>query len=342
MPDDILETTDETTTTDGSADETATGASPADDALSPADSSAEGAAGGESGAPEETNETDEQQTASEKDKAARIKAAEEEERRAEEARKERLRRLEQAEREERLAFRERELQRELERVRALQDELERRAAAVKAGGMDALKALGVDYAEWTKKVLEETGPEAAAQRALRRVEELEQQLKQREEADRRRAQEEEARQARERFEHFVDSQADDYPDAATLPPRVLHMLASEVAQEYYREFGTHPSFGALLPRLDAKAREFHTELQSRSSKRAKTTSPSNGASPASQASPGRPATAPEKRTLDPAAATTKASPPRQMTPEEEDEWALNELRQALAADAKRARLGLGR
>jgi hypothetical protein len=330
------ETTDETTTTDESADETATSASPADDASSPADSPAE-----------ETKEVEltPEQIAEREKKAkqeSRIKAAEAAEKAAEARRQAKRKQLEEQEREERIRAREAEANRLIEQARSAMQELEQRKAAVIKGGYEGLKALGIEYGDWTKKTLEETAPDAVAQRALQRIEQLEAEIRRREEAEQHRVQrareEAERANAQKRFEDFLDSNADDFPEAATLPSKVTHILAAEVAREYHREHGTWPSFAALLPRLDKKAKEFHDEQKTKSAKRVRSNeSPSDGKSTPPQASPGHPASSPAHRTLTPAVATTKATPRRQMTAEEEDEWALAELRQAMAADTKQAR-----
>lgn len=334
MPD-VDETTDDTTTTADSADEATAGASPADDPSSSAESTTEEAA--------DTEETPEQVAEREKKErqAARVKAAEAAEKQAAARREKRKKELEWDDREHRITAREREAEQTVRRAQALIDELEAKKQAIAKGGYEGLKALGIEYGDWTRKTLEDMSPEALAQRAIQEAREAKEELRRRDEAEEKRKQEakaaEERADAEKRFEAFIDQNADDFPDAARLTSRMTHFLANEAAVEYRRERGQWPSFQALLPRLDKKAKEFHDEQQQRASKRGKPgDSPSNGAS-TTQAKPGQPASTPANRTLTPATAVTKATPPRQMTAEEEDEWALAELRQAMAADSKQAK-----
>ncbi len=333
-----VETNDEATGTDA-ADEASPGDSPAEDGTSPPASASEGetdAAGEES-----AEETPEQKAEREKEarKAARLKAAEDAEKKAASAREKRRKEREDQERIENIAAREQQAHALLARAQAMIDDLEKRAEAVRRGGVEGIKALGIDYADWTKQELEAQSPDAVAQRALRRIDELENQLKQRDQKDADARAAAQAEEGAKRFEAFVDDNATDYPDAAMLPSRLVRSFADEVAAEYQRETGRLPSFGALLPRLDEKAKKFHDEQKQRQAKRAPaaTTPRENGTHTPQANSNGQPASSPANRTLTPAVAATKAKAPRPPTPEEEDEWALNELRQAMAADSKAAR-----
>lgn len=329
------ETTDDTTPTVDPADEATEGASPVDDPSSSAESTTE----------EETDaeETPEQVVEREKKErqAARVKAADDAEKASAARREKRKKELEWQEREERASAREREATEAVRRAKALIDELEAKKQAIAKGGYEGLKALGVDYGDWTRKTLEETSPETLAQRAMQEAREAKEEIRRRDEMEARRKQETEAAErqsaSEKRFEDYIDQNADDFPDASKLTARMTHLLAGEAAAEYRRENGHWPSFTALLPRLDKKAKDFHDEQQQRSAKRARPgDSPSDGA-PKTQATPGQPASTPANRTLTPATAVTKARPPRTMTAEEEDEWALAELRQAMAADTKQAK-----
>jgi hypothetical protein len=330
----IEDITTETTTIDASADEPATGTPPpelGDDPVSPAESTTE----------EQVEESPEQlaaRTAEETKRAARMKVAEEAEKRAEAERTERRRKLELQDVEERIARREREAAETAERAqRALRD-IEARADAIRRGGYDALKALGISYEDWTRKTLEDTGPDALARQALERADRLEAEIKRRDDETAKARQREQAQadevRVKKSFEGFVDSNADDFPDAAVLAPKVLHTLAYEASEEYFAEHRTWPSFAALLPRLDQKAKELQAEQTKRSAARTRSsTTPSDG-TPNTPSLPGQPAKPPTTRTLTPAIAGTRATPPKSMTDDEVDEWAREELRRALAADRK--------
>lgn len=330
------ETIDGTSTDADAADETPTSDSPADD-----DSSSSASASEEAGDEEQVEETPEQKTEREKAerKAARMKVADEAEQRAAEARRERQRKRDEDEANERLRAREYELQQLIAETRAIKADLDKRRDATLKGGIDGLKALGIDYTEWTKKTLEESGPEALAQRALSRIDELESEIRRRDQKEAQTRQEQEQQESVKRFERFATDNAEDFPDAATLTPRMFKILADEAALEYMRESGGRaPTFPALLPRLDRKAKEFHDELKARSAKQARSDDkPSDGATNTQAKPNGQSASSPANRTLSNAAATTKASAKRPPTDEELEEWALEELRQAMAADTKLAK-----
>lgn len=268
---------------------------------------------------------------------ARIKEAEEAEKRLDEQRQKRRKEREEQEREERIAARERQLDDGLRRIQALEQELAQRKERAMKGGLEGLKAMGLDYSELSREVLTANTPEALAQQALQRAEALEKQL-----ADERRRAEHAAEQqqieaSKERFVSFADANADDFPAAAELSPRRLKAMADEEAITYRRQHGHLPSFAALLDRVDKRAKEEQEEGKQRSAKRARpeNTQPSDGAtSPRDTTGNGHHASKPAPRTLDGAAAVTKASAKRPMSDDEVDEWALQELREAMRADKK--------
>ncbi len=330
MTDDIEETAEETPTSEP-ADETATSDSPAEDASSSADSGADDT--------EEAELTPEQKAEREKEerKQARIKTAEAEEKRKEEARAKKRREFEESEKEERLRAREQQANDTLRRAQSLIDELEQRKQQVLRGGVDGLKALGIDYTDWTKKTLEEEAPDAVGRKALSRVEQLEQQLAEERKKNEQTHAEKQREASARAFAGFVDENSEDFPHAANLGPRSFRALTDDAAKEYFEEHGHWPSFKALLPRLDRKAKEEQEEMTKRSAKRARSTEPSNGASTTQATSNGQPARPPAHRTLDPATATTKAKAPRQLTADEEEEMLLEELRKAMRADAEAAK-----
>lgn len=288
---------------------------------------------------EEAELSPEQKAEKEKEarRTARVTAAEEAERKAEAIRKERAEQRAAQERADRIAARERALDAEIARSKAMNDELQRKLHAVSSGGPDALKALGLDYPTLTKKYLEEQDPEAIARAAIARTEALERQIRERDARDQQRVAEQQAEQQRRAFVELAYDNAEEFPHAATAAPRLLRTLADEAATEYFAEFGSYPNFAALLPRVDEKARREHEEVKQRSAKRARPGSePSDGATATRDTTTnGQDARPPANRTLDSARAGTKATPRRQMTPEEEDEWALEQLRQARKADRKR-------
>ncbi len=324
MPDDI----DETTTDAASADETATNATPVDDASSSADS-----------APEEIDDSPEGVAAREKAErhAKRLASADAAEARKEKERGKKRQDFEAAEREERVASRERQAQETMRRAQSLIDELEQKKQQVLKGGPAGLRALGVEYNDWTKHELEETGPDAVGRKALERAEAVEAELRRRDARDAEVAAKQRQARAVSDFIAFADDNAEDFPHAADLSPRAFKAIADEVAAEYMQEFGQAPSFKALLPRLDKRAKEDQDDSKKRGAKRARPgTTPSHGAPNTQAVPPGQSASTPAHRTLTPAQATTRATAPRAMTPEEEEEWALNELRQAMKADAKLA------
>lgn len=319
---------DDTTATSGSAGEPDEGVSPAE-GVSSADPPA-----GDDIENELAPETEEQKSTREKtDRAAkRVADAEAADKRAEAERLARRKKREEAEAIERVSLREQQANALVRQTKALHDELEAKRAQVAKGGFEALKALGIEYGDWTKKALEESGPDALAQRALREAEELKAELRRRDEQTAQQRESAQIEDGKKRFEAFAESNADDFPSAAILPSRTFRALADEAAVEFINKHGYAPSFELLLPRLDQKAAEYHNELKTKSAKRTPAaTTPSDGAT-TPQAKPGLPANAPPTRTLTPAIAGTRATPPRQMTDEEVDEWARMELRKAMRAD----------
>lgn len=322
-PDDIDETLDEITDPNA-ADETADeGASPADEA--------------DSSSASEPEEVDDSPAVAEREKKARtdarIKVAEAAEKKGALERKKRQADRDYRDREERVAAREAQAEEATKRANRLIAELEERSVAIRKGGFDALKAIGVDYGEWTKEEMARTSPDALAQQAIAEAREAKAEIKRRDDIDRQRQMREQAETNVRRFEEFAETNAEEYPDASLLPTKTFRLFADEAAQEFIDQFGRAPTFESLLPRLDRKAKDFHDEQKKKGEKRSRSTTPSNGSTP--QAVPGQSASTPANRTLTPAIAGTRVKPPRQMTEEEIDEWCRNELRAGIDADRKR-------
>lgn len=271
---------------------------------------------------------------------ARLKAADEAERAAEARRAERRKQVEAQEREQRILARERAAE---EAIRTVQQQAQEVAALrerILGGGPEALEAIGTSFDKLTHQYLEANTPEAIAKRALERAEALERKLEDERKAAalerRREMQAREVQASRERFEAFLDGNAADFPHAADMAPSLLHREAADIAVAYAKEFGSDIDFPSLAVRLDERARILQEEAQTRRAKRApSSTTPSDGAPPHPQATPpGQSASRPAPRTLPNAVAGTRATPKRPMTDAEIDEWALAELRQALATDRK--------
>jgi len=333
----VDETTQEIGDEATSADASGEGVSPPD-VQSPPDG--EGEASPDASAPEAKPEPTPEEAEKAARRGARLKAAEEAEKAAETRRAERRKQVEAQEREARILARERAAE---EAIRSVQQQVQEVAALkqrILSGGPEALEAIGTSFDKLTHQYLEANTPEALAKRALERAEALEAQLREEREGrtreEQRRAEQAAVQASRERFEAFLDGNAGDFPHAADMAPSLLHREAADIAREYRAEFREDIGFTQLAVRLDERARILQEEAQTRRAKRApSSTTPSDGAPPHPQAATlGQPASRPAPRTLPNAVAGTRATPKRPMTDAEIDEWALAELRAALAADRK--------
>lgn len=330
--DETLETSEAT-----SADAAAEGDTSPDAPILP---DGEGEASADASAPEAKPEPTPEEAEKAARRDARLKAADEAEKAAEARRAERRKQVEAQEREQRILARERAAE---EALRSVQQQIQEVAAIkqrILSGGPEALEVIGTSFDKLTHQYLEANTPEALAKRALERADALEAQLREEREGrtreEQRRADAAAVQASRERFEAFLDGNAEDFPHAADMAPSLLHREAADIAREYRAEFGADIGFPQLAVRLDERARVLQEEAQTRRAKRApSSTTPSDGAPPHPQAAtPGHPASKPAPRTLPNAVAGTRATPKRPMTDEEIDDWARAELRAAMAADRK--------
>jgi hypothetical protein len=173
---------------------------------------------------------------------------------------------------------------ELETARRQTNEI---ATALRNGGPEALKAIGVDYAEWTNQQLQAASPEAAAQRALREMAELRTELAQREQAQaqaRHEAQLEahqaRAQQHRERGLQYaaaeLEKSAEQFPNTYTLPEHVLEDWVVRGTQILHQRTGRVPTTAELFSAIEQDAIEYHGSIEQRRAKLASRTLPSNG------------------------------------------------------------------
>jgi hypothetical protein len=340
--------TDETIAT-GLGDTDTTGAETAGEGVAQPPPLAEEAASPAVSAPEEGADASEDETPEaakarevEERKAARIREADEAEKRAQTERERRRKERAEQERIASLEARERQIEDAFGRVQEHLRELGDLKQKILSGGPDALKALGVDYPTLTRKYLEDNSPEALAQRAYEEAQAIRREIQEREEAARRADEERRRRMSveagRKRFSETIDTRADEYPHAFALPERFRHAIADEIAEEYIAQFRRAPTIDHVLELLDERAKSLQEESKTRSEKRARPpTTPSDGTpSPQDTSGNGLHASKPPVRTLTSAAAATKATARRPMTDEEIDEWARQELRQAMQADRARS------
>lgn len=265
-------------------------------------------------------------------KAARLQSAEQAEQASAKARTERAQRIRQDE--ERNASTRYQYERaQFEQERAqFQQQARAQAEAIRKGGPEALKALGLNYEQLTREWIDSGSPEE-------RVNALQARLDAQEEQAQRREQEYRQQQA-ERHEHqtvygatqVLERHAASYPDAYDLPENLQIAGISRIKHQLLEAYGQAPTYEQVFERLDYEAKMHFTEVERRRQARASRANPSNGAvsqEESAQANQGKP------RTLNNGLSATKATRKTPMTEEEMDAMLLSELREALVKDSTR-------
>lgn len=294
----------------------------------------EAASPAEGGAPpaEETPEAKDTREREER-RQQRIKAAEKAEMRAQRARAEarQARELEHL-RAERARLARVVEQRENE-TRA-EAELRGRVERGEAHPDELLRRYGTTYQGLTRQMLEANNPEAIARAALARAERLENQLAEQRTQDQQRAMRQQQAAAVQREVHgfgaYLEEQAEAFPHAFELPPSVRDPMMEAVVRDYARKHGEGPSYEYVAAKVDERAKLLQDEQQQRREQRSRLKStPGSGATTTHRQNAQSPSAARAgTRTLSASDAATRASPPRRMTDEEVDEWALEQLRAA--------------
>jgi hypothetical protein len=149
------------------------------------------------------------------------------------------------------------------------------AEAIRKGGLDALKARGLDYTQLTREYIDQSSPEAqAAARMARELEETKTQLQQLT-AEQQAAKVEKAYQW---IENTLEKRADEFPYAYELSPGAFRASVSAIAQSL-RNQGRQPTESVVLKMLDDATKAEHDVRESR-----RTALQKRSKSPASQAS----------------------------------------------------------
>lgn len=223
-----------------------------------------------------------------------------------------------------LAARERE-------IRAAYREMEALRERVRAGGPEALEALGITYADWTSAELEKSDPQYLAKKALEENKRLRQELAERERRqEQARRQEDLDRQVQQEqaalIEHASEAaspQVAQLARAAQTNPRARRFLvqaADEVAAYHIEQTGSVPKLGTVIRDLD-KYLDFlqaqEDAAQARAPVPAQATRPAN------------------TRTLGNPGMSDRAAPRRQLSEEEQRARELASLREAMSKDGMR-------
>lgn len=187
-------------------------------------------------------------------RAERISRAAEAEKRAAEARESRRVRqdIERAEQERARVAQERQ---------AWEQQRNAEAEAIRKGGLEALKARGLDYAELTKEYIDQSSPEAQERARLRaEVENTKKQLEELTASQQRAA----AERAYAEIQTALEQHADEYPDAYELSPGMFRAGVSVIARQMIAQ-GRQPTYTSVLKSLDESAKADHAVRQQRRS-----------------------------------------------------------------------------
>lgn len=191
--------------------------------------------------------------------------------------------------------------------------------------LEGLAALGFDYRQLTREMVEAGTPEAMARAADARARRLEEQL-----------QSERAQQVQietnRRDAHMLVRLAEegsDYPDLANWPPEIIAEEGIKIRDAVRAQHGRFPNYGFVLHALQQRAKLLEDSKKARAEKRsAGTVSEQTQINGNGTRATKQPAGTP---TLTAKGASTHASPPREMTEDEKDAWALEQLRGMRAA-----------
>lgn len=198
--------------------------------------------------------------------------------------------------------------------------------------IQGLRELGFDYTALTTQMVEANTPEAIARAAQEETRQLREQIQQQE---RRAHVTAENRRDAQKLVAHVEENEELYPDLATYPPEKIAEDGIEIRDQHWREFKRPPTYQWVVEKMQEKAKAFEDARKARAAKRAGGTT-SEATTQASTNGTGPRATGPTgKPTLGNAAATTRATPPRQPTEQEIDDWALSELRGAFGKGARK-------
>jgi hypothetical protein len=227
-------------------------------------------------------------------------------------------------REQRIEHGVRQLQEREARLRPLEEALASR-------DLNKLISLGFDYDAYTREALVANTPEGIARRAQEETKKLREQLEAKDrqalQAEQHRQQVQETRSVAQKLVELVDGGADDYPELYVWAPERIAQEGLELRDHYYRQHGRAPTFGVVLDALQKRAKqeaEVHTQRSS-ALKQRKSANPSDAGSAGkvdakgASGSPGTPA-------LTNATANQRATPPREQTEAEIEEWCLQQLR----------------
>lgn len=199
---------------------------------------------------------------------------------------------------------------------------------------EALQGLGLDYQQWTRGALEAGTPEAIAKQALARADQLARQLEEEREQTKQRA---EASKRADVDQHdtrmlvtLVDNNASDYPHLGGYPEETIARMGL-ARRDAIIARGGKATFGQVLTQLEEEVRQFEEARTARLAKRqsgqkSEGGAPANGTANTNGSVPQANARTTGKPTLTNQIAATRATPPREMTEEEKDEWAITQLK----------------
>lgn len=187
--------------------------------------------------------------------------------------------------------------------------------------IEGLRTLGFDYMQLTTEMVNANTPEAIARAAAEETRRLREQL---DAQSRQQSQLQVDRQDAHRLVTMAEENEELFPDLVTFPPEWIAEEGIALRDRHRQETGRFPSYQWVVEKLQEKAKKIES---ARAAKRAggagtnseKTQASTNGTGPRATGPTGKP-------TLGNAAATTRATPPREMTEEEKDAWALSQLR----------------
>lgn len=204
--------------------------------------------------------------------------------------------------------------------------------ATKEGDLDYLEKLGFSYEQQTQRYLQRNSPEGRAQLALEKAERLERELSERAQRETQAQQQQrilqETRAVATKLVEIVDAHADEFPELAEWPPERVAQEGLTFKERFTAHYGRPPTFDEAMQALHQVAKAEAEHRAKRSAQRSGSVTSGaigNGKAATQQAqrANGQQQTTPS---LGNSTSTAKATPPREMTEEEKDAFAIAELR----------------
>lgn len=188
--------------------------------------------------------------------------------------------------------------------------------------IEGLRELGFDYMKLTTEMVEANTPEAIAKAAQAETQRI------REEREQERQQIAINRRDADRLVQHAEDNEDLYPELVNMSPERIAQKGIALRDKHLQEHGRYPTYQWVIEQIHEEAKARAAKRAGGATKSETTQASTNGTAPRATGATGKP-------TLGNAAATTRATPPREKTEAEIDDWALAELRTAFGKGARK-------